>query len=229
MQPISAAQFESLFETRLADYDVDHDTVNAEQEEQDQLVARLKEANNKFLSARQADVNSSSGPVKAREQALQELENGYVKYKEIINNLDTGRKFYNDLAGHVSRFRDQCQKQVAARRMEKSEMEAELLSGDVGRLNLQETRRELRSEKARQAKQGNENVDLPGAEPLTAPMPTKPGPGPASAVAKAVGSPVSNGTPGVSSGGIWTPSMGIRFGDVSSLANGGYPQPRRPN
>ena len=232
MQPISAAQFEPLFEDRLAAYDVDHEVVVNEQEEQDQLVARLKEANKNFLSARQADASSSSGLVKARELALQELENGYVKYKEIISNLETGRKFYNDLAGHVGRFRDQCQKQVAARRMEKSEMEAELMSGEVGRLKLDETRRELRSEKARQAQKEGQHTAA-GQEPMTAPMPTKPGPGPASAVSAAVGSPVSASTP-VSAGGgggIWTPDMGIRFGGAPSMANGaaGYPQPRRPN
>ena len=229
MQPISAAQFEGLFENRLAAYDVDHEAVMAEQEEQDQLVARLKEANKNFLAARQADASSSSGPVKAREQALQELENGYVKYKEIISNLETGRKFYNDLAGHVCRFRDQCQKQVAARRMEKSDLEAELMSGDVGRLKLEETRRELRSEKARQALKDHQNAG-PGKEPMTAPVPTKPGPGPVSAVSAAVGSPVSTGTPASGGGGIWTPDMGIRFGGATSQANGtaGYPQPRRP-
>lgn len=230
MQPISAAQFETLFETRLETYEVDREDVVAEQEEQDRLIARVKEANKTFLAARQADASSTSGPVKAREQALQELENGYVKYKEIISNLETGRKFYNDLASHVSRFRDQCQKQVASRRMEKSEMEAELVSGDVGRLKLEETRRELRSEKARQAK-SKENVE-PGAgkdDPLTAPVPTKPGPGPVSAVSAAVGSTVSS-TPGINAGGIWTPDMGIRFGGGGGQVNGsaGYPQPRRP-
>lgn len=231
MQPISAAQFEPLFEDRLAAYDVDHEAAMNEQEEQDQLVARLKEANKNFLSARQADASSSSGPVKAREQALQELENGYVKYKEIISNLETGRKFYNDLAGHVSRFRDQCQKQVAARRMEKSEMEAELMSGEVGRLKLDGTRRELRSEKARQAQKEGQHTAA-GQEPMTAPMPTKPGPGPASAVSATVGSPVSASTPvSGGGGGIWTPDMGIRFGGAPSMANAaaGYPQPRRPN
>jgi programmed cell death 6-interacting protein len=228
MQPINAAQFEPLFEQRLETYQVDREAVIADQEEQDRLVARLREANKTFLASRQADASSSSGQVKAREQALQELENGYVKYKEIISNLETGRKFYNDLAGHVSRFRDQCQKQVAARRIEKSEMEAELMSGDLGRLKLEETRRELRSEKARQAQKENTEAKA-GKEPMTAPVPTKPGPGPASAVAAAVGSPVS--TPGMNAGGIWTPDMGIRFGGGGYQTNGqaGYPQPRRPN
>jgi programmed cell death 6-interacting protein len=228
MQPISPAQFESLFESRLETYEVDQEAVLTDQEEQDQLIVRLKEANKAFLSARQADSSSSSGQLKAREQALQDLENGYVKYKEIISNLETGRKFYNDLAGHVTRFRDQCQKQVAARRVEKSEMETELVSGDIGRLKIEETRRELRSEKARQAQKERSDGVSAAAEPLTAPVATKPGPGPATAVSAAVGSPLS--TPGINSGGIWTPDMGIRFGGVPSQMNGsaGYPQPRRP-
>lgn len=247
MQPINAAQFEALFESRLESYESDREEVNQEQEDQDTLLTRITSSNTSFLSARAADTSSTSGPVKAREQALQDLENGYVKYKEIISNLETGRKFYNDLASHVSRFREQCQKMVAARRVEKSEMEAELLSGEVGRLKLEETRRELRSEKARQAQKenavtqgadakGNSKGKAKGDEPLAAPVPTKPGPGPANAVAKAVGSPVSS-TPGINAGGIWTPDMGIRFGGGGGATNGaggaaggggGYPQPRRP-
>ena len=115
MQPISAAQFENLFDSRLSEYDQDQESLATEQEEQDQLIARLREANKNFERARMAESSSSSGPVKAREKALQDLETAYVKYKEIINNLETGRRFYNDLASHVGRFRDQCQKQVAAR------------------------------------------------------------------------------------------------------------------
>ncbi|KPI44089.1 pH-response regulator protein palA/RIM20 [Cyphellophora attinorum] len=226
MQPISHVQFESLFERRLGEYAKERESLTSEQEEQDGLIAELEDANSKFLAARQAESTSTSGPVKARERALQELETAYLKYKEIINNLDTGRRFYNDLASHVHRFRDQCQKQVASRRVEKSEMESELISGEVGRLKLEETRRELRSERARQQhKECNAASNgLGGQDPIPAPKPTHPPSTPA--VAKA-------GTPIVSGdvvGGTWNPAMGIRFGGPPSQAPGsaGYPQPRRP-
>ena len=60
-------------------------------------------ANAAFLVARRGDQST-----KKREQALQNLENAYFKYKEIISNLDVGRKFYNDLAKITNRFRDDC-------------------------------------------------------------------------------------------------------------------------
>ena len=232
MQPITAAQFESLFDTRLDAYEPDQESLVTEQEEQTSLLSRLRTSNTAFERARAAEQTSSSSQVKAREKALQDLETAYVKYKEIINNLETGRKFYNDLASHVGRFRDQCQKQVAARRVERQEMEHELVTGDVGRLKLEETRRELRSEKARQAKEngavgGVGPGPAPKQEPMTAPVPTKPSTTHADAMAAKAGSPMpAPSTPGVvGPGGIWTPDMGIRFGGA---AGGGYPQPRRP-
>ena len=221
MQPISAAQFENLFEKRLEAYESDRDTLGTDQDDQDQMIARLRESNKNFLNARQADSSSSTGQIKARESALQELENGYTKYKEIIQNLDSGRRFWNDLASHVTRFRDQCQKQVAQRRLEKTEMEAELVSGDVGRLKIEETRRALRSEKARQAKQDIAATTAAERAPIAAPIPTKPD-------ALPVAAPASPGS--TTAGGVWQPSMGIRFGGLTSQSNGmaGYPQPRRP-
>lgn len=229
MQPISAVQFEALFEVRLGEYEVDRESLIAEQDEQDQLIARLQESNRAFLAARQAENSSSSGQVRARERALQELETAYLKYKEIINNLDTGRRFYNDLASHVNRFREQCQKSVAERRMQRSQIEADLVGGDVGRLKLEETRRELRSERARQQQQdGHANNAGPPTDPIPAPRPTHPTATPAVAN---VASPMPGGFSGGSNaGGVWTPDMGIKFGGVSSQAGGaaGYPQPRRP-
>ncbi|RMZ88167.1 hypothetical protein DV736_g4611, partial [Chaetothyriales sp. CBS 134916] len=231
MQPISAAQFEPLFDSRLAEYDGEQADLEAEQERQDQLLAKLREANKAFERARREESSSSSGPVRAREKALQNLETAYVKYKEIINNLDTGRKFYNDLAGHVSRFREECQKQVAARRIEKTELETELVSGDIDRLKLEEIRQGLRSQKARQAHQANGiNAGKPTDEPMTAPIPQKVSGGtPAADVmaakagspAAVVASPATGGSPPgvIRPGGIWTPDMGIRFGGSAPPPN----------
>ncbi|RMZ81281.1 hypothetical protein DV737_g2539, partial [Chaetothyriales sp. CBS 132003] len=190
MQPISAAQFEPLFDSRLAEYDGEQADLETEQEGQDQLLAKLREANKAFEQARREELSSSSGPVRAREKALQNLEMAYVKYREIISNLDTGRKFYNDLASHVSRFRDECQKQVAARRIEKSELETELVSGDVGRLNLEEMRQELRNQKVREAHQANgiSAGNVTDDEPMTAPVPQKVSGGSQSAASARAGS-----------------------------------------
>lgn len=119
MQTIQASQFEDLFEEKLHLYDSDKVMVEQEQYDQDQIAAQVREANRAFTKAQHGDASS-----KAREKALQELENGYLKYKEILSNIEVGRKFYNDLAKHVGRFRDDCKAFVQQRRMEASQIEA---------------------------------------------------------------------------------------------------------
>ena len=119
MQVIQASQFEDLFESRLRDYDVDLQMVAKEQHDQDQIAAQVREANRAFTRAHTGDAST-----REREKALQELENGYLKYKEIISNIEVGRKFYNDLAKIVGRFRDDAKAFVHKRRMEASQIEA---------------------------------------------------------------------------------------------------------
>lgn len=119
MQAIQASQFEDLFEEHLRYYDSDQDMLTQEQRDQDQLSEQLREANQNFTRANKGDRSS-----KERETALQDLENGYLKYKEILSNLEVGRKFYNDLAKIVSRFRDDAKAFVHQRRMEASQLEA---------------------------------------------------------------------------------------------------------
>lgn len=118
MQKIEPANFENLFEQRLQLYEPDLELVSEERETQDNLVTKLQEANANFVAARRGDSSS-----KEREQALQKLENAYYKFKEIVSNLDVGRKFYNDLAKIVSRFRDDCREFIYQRRNEAEQLE----------------------------------------------------------------------------------------------------------
>jgi programmed cell death 6-interacting protein len=119
MQKIEAAQFENFFERRLEIYNTDKSRVSEEETEQDKLMKRVQDANAVFLAARKGDTST-----KQREQALQSLENAYFKYKEIISNLEAGRKFYNDLAKIVSTFRDECRNFAYQRRVEAAQMES---------------------------------------------------------------------------------------------------------
>jgi programmed cell death 6-interacting protein len=119
MQTIEAVQFESLFDKRLQMYDVDQNMIKDEERDQLDAIQRLQNANAAFLVARRGDQST-----KKREQALQNLENAYFKYKEIITNLDVGRKFYNDLAKIVSRFRDDARSFAYQRKSEASQLEA---------------------------------------------------------------------------------------------------------
>lgn len=190
MQKIEPAQFEHLFERRLERYDPERQMVVDEGVEQQQLELRIREANKDFLLARRGDMST-----KEREQALQRLENAFFKYKEIVNNLNTGRKFYNDLANIVNRFRDDCKNFAYQRRVEAGQWETELSSG-MSTLSLQQT----------QNLQEQMQRDIPPyhtrqspAEPLTAPMPTR-----APAAQPQLG--------------MWNPEMGIKFG--ASAPNG---------
>lgn len=196
MQKIEAGQFESLFERRLEDYEPDRDMLAQEQEDQDHLTARIIEANNGFVEARKGDLST-----REREKALQELETGYLKYKELVNNLDTARKFYNDLANHVSRFREACKTQVKQRRIEAQQLEAEITATAMSSLHLQETSASLQKQKKQETTRAN--TGPAHSQPvLTAPLPTR-----ASAV------------PTAAAGGVWAPDMGIKFGGNPTQAS----------
>ncbi|ERF70648.1 pH-response regulator protein palA/RIM20 [Endocarpon pusillum Z07020] len=209
MQKIEPAQFEDLFEERLQDYEVDREMLMKEQEDQDGIVSRLQDANAAFVNARKGDSST-----KEREQALQELENGYLKYKEIISNLDVGRKFYNDLANIVARFRDSCKAFVNQRRMEASHLESEISTSAMSAMRIHDTSATLQRQKHHEASRPPPPQSLE-QEPLTAPQPTR-----ASIV-----------PPGPTAG-MWTPEMGIKFGPPAQGSHNPhvapYPQ-ARPN
>ncbi|KAL9604993.1 MAG: hypothetical protein Q9219_000181 [cf. Caloplaca sp. 3 TL-2023] len=199
MQKIEPAIFENLFEDRLERYDEDKKLVSSEKESQSQLATRIQEANAAFTTARRGDSST-----KEREQALQRLENAYFKYKEIVSNLNTGRKFYNDLAAMVTRFTDDCRNFAYQRRVEAGQMETDL-STALSNLNLnlqdQKERQSLRSHYAatqhpppppsQHQQQQQQQYNSPVSEPMAAPTPTRaPQPEP----------------------GIWNPTQGIKFG-----------------
>lgn len=116
---IAAANFENFFDTLLERYQVAIDGVKNEATEQDRLLAQLESVNAAFVAAKRGDSSS-----REREQALQKLENAYFKYKEIVSNLEVGRKFYNDLSKIVGRFRDDCKSFSFSRRSEAAQLES---------------------------------------------------------------------------------------------------------
>jgi programmed cell death 6-interacting protein len=118
MEKIEPVQFDHLFEEQLAMYEPDLARVKAEQEEHDRVVTRLQEAHDTFLAARKGCASGS----REREQALQRLENAYLKYKELASNLDVGRKWYNDLAKIVVKFRDECKEFFYVRRQKADQL-----------------------------------------------------------------------------------------------------------
>ena len=145
MQPVSASQFESLFNERLKKYDVDQQQLKSEEGDQTRLLQRVSETNAGFQNAKKGD-----GSSKEREQALQDLENAYTTYKDIMRNLETGRKFYNDLSAITTRFRDECRNFAYARRTEAQGLETDL-STAMANLQLQQsTQQSLLNQKQQQ-------------------------------------------------------------------------------
>ncbi|KAF2720763.1 BRO1-domain-containing protein [Polychaeton citri CBS 116435] len=178
MQPVSASQFESLFDRRLRKYEPDEAEVKKEGDDQDALLDRMRAANASFQQAKKGDSSS-----KEREQALQDLENGYNTYKQILRDLEAGRKFYNDLSALTTRFRDECRNYVYARRAEAQGLESDLITAMQSLSVQQSTQRSLRSEKQAQAQKQqappvarmvSSGSGAQGGDALPAPTPQRP-------------------------------------------------------
>jgi len=129
------AHFEDFFDRRLDKlYEPEIEGVAKEEEEQDRVLGSVERANSEFeAQKRQAGGRAS----REREEALQRLDNAYFKYKEVVNNLEVARKFYNDLNKIVGPgFRDRVKKYVAERHMEARALEDEINMPSLSNLAL---------------------------------------------------------------------------------------------
>ncbi|CAK7262832.1 pH-response regulator protein palA/rim20 [Sporothrix epigloea] len=133
--PIVASHFDNFFAARLRDlYDRDQDTiVPQERADQEKTLEDVSRANREFVAQKKA---TTGGGGREREAALQKLDNAYYKYKEVVRNVEVGRKFYNDLSKIVSAFRDQSRAWVQQRRKEAQATEEELSMPVLSSLNL---------------------------------------------------------------------------------------------
>ncbi|KAF2479944.1 BRO1-like domain-containing protein [Neohortaea acidophila] len=223
MQPVVASQFEDLFNDRLKKYDVDQQALKAEETDQDRLLQRVSEADAHFQAAKKGDTSS-----KEREHALQSLENAYTAYKEIMRNLETGRKFYNDLSNITTRFRDECRNFVYARRSEARGLEEDVANAMAGLRLQQDTKRELLNQKQQQQQQQQQQHVSPSQARMTlselpAPMPQRAAaaPPPAgmpilfagqSGAGKGGGGGGGAGAGGGAVDGRWDAAKGVKFG-----------------
>ncbi|KAI0407979.1 BRO1-like domain-containing protein [Xylaria palmicola] len=131
---IVPAHFEDFFEKRLDSlYEPELEMVQKEGAEQEKLLSELIRANREFES--QKNMVGDKG-TREREQALQKLENAYYKYKELISNVEVGRKFYNDLSRIVGNFRDSAKTFVTERRREARMLEDELNLPPLSNMSL---------------------------------------------------------------------------------------------
>jgi len=203
-QVVVTAHFEDFFEQRLKKYDVDLEGLKSEAEEQDRLLALLESANASFVAARKGDTSS-----REREQALQKLENAYFQYKEIVSNLEVGRKFYNDLAKIVGRFRDGCKTFAYERREEAMNLENDFITS-LSSLSIHQQQPQ-QYQTPRSYNTRSSHAPPPQQPEIPAPVPTR------TSMAPMQSPPIMPS--------MWNPEMGIKFGGDPNT----NPQPNNQN
>ncbi|KAL2270692.1 hypothetical protein VTJ83DRAFT_63 [Remersonia thermophila] len=136
---IVPAHFDDFFTKRLDRlYEAELEMVEKEKADQEKIIADLERANREFESQKRS-LGKQGSHEKERERALQKLDAAYYKYKDIVNNLEGARTFYNDLSRIVEGFRIQCRNWVSARRKEAQELEEELSLPSLASLTLNPT------------------------------------------------------------------------------------------
>jgi hypothetical protein len=88
MVKIEAAQFEELFVEELKKYNVFLTAVDKEDEQQSLVLKRLSESYHQYQASQQKVQTAGT----KRDKALQNLNQAYLKYKEIKTNLSEGLK-----------------------------------------------------------------------------------------------------------------------------------------
>lgn len=125
---MSAVTFEDVSDNELAKYDKFIQGLTEGQKKQEEILSSIKSTNDAFIQSRKQDP-----AIKDREQALQFLDLAYYHYREIIRNLDEGLKFYNDMAGILTNFKEACKIWSSAR-----SREARLLYRDMASLSIRD-------------------------------------------------------------------------------------------
>ena len=131
-----------------------------------------------------------------------------MTYKEIMRNLETGRKFYNDLNAITTRFRDECRNFVYTRRTEAQNLESDVSTAMAGLHLQQSTQQSLMGQ--RYAQQQQQSHMAPAArmveEPIPAPMPQRANQPPPPVVSSV------NSPPALAMNSTWQEGMPILFG-----------------
>ncbi|KAI8147501.1 ALIX V-shaped domain binding to HIV-domain-containing protein [Fennellomyces sp. T-0311] len=125
---IEPAQFNDVFALELKKYEGLQSVVQELHNNQIRHISRLKELHEQF----QLIVRASTLAAK-REKAIRNLEQAFVKFKEIRSNMVEGIKFYSQYIDTLSQFRDACVDFALARRLEASELARYVYSSCVDR------------------------------------------------------------------------------------------------
>ncbi|GAB0138870.1 serine/threonine protein kinase prr1 [Epichloe bromicola] len=217
---IVPAHFEDFFERRLDTlYEPALEALDNEAAEQDRLLREVERANREFESQKR---RCGDGGSREREQALQKLDSAYFKYKEIVNNLEVGRTFYNDLNKIVSQgFRDVVKGWVAQRRVDARALEEELSMPPLSALNLSRNQTPPQSPVAAPY----QHPASPQRQPVSTARSSLANPAEASIQSWAgnnIQQPQSQAPQASPMTTTWNPAMGIKFGaNAGGLARAG--------
>ncbi|KAG2177234.1 hypothetical protein INT43_007891 [Umbelopsis isabellina] len=117
---IETSQFDPLFTTELGKYSDLLSQVKKHSQNQWMLLNKIQDANNEFVAKRRGNME-----VSRREKALQNLEQAYLKFKEIRTNLVEGIKFHSQFSKALVKYRDICVDFVMARQIEAVDLSRE--------------------------------------------------------------------------------------------------------
>jgi programmed cell death 6-interacting protein len=139
---IVPAHFEDFFEKRLDRlYEPDLESLDRESGEQDRLLTEVTRINREFEGQRKSMGDKGQ---QERAKTLQQLDNAFFKYKEIVHNLEQGRTFYNDLSRTAANdIRDPAKQWANRRRAEASKLEEWVASFCTASLQVLTADREL--------------------------------------------------------------------------------------
>ncbi|KAK4675224.1 pH-response regulator protein palA/rim20 [Podospora pseudoanserina] len=222
--PIVPAHFEDFFDKRLDSlYESELEALEKEQADQEKIMSEIQRANRDFES--QKKVIGESGN-REREKALQRLDNAYYKYKEIVSNIEVGRKFYNDLSRIVEQFRNQARSWVNERRQEARMLEDELSMPPLASLSMRSNQPQSPPPQAYQSPAPSSYyMQSPQRQPVRAPGVHSP---PVEAQIQSWADNVPQQQPKpmppiASMQGAWMPNMGIKFSEAGAGGSGGSP------
>ncbi len=123
---LAVAQFEDLFQARLQGLGRFESSLTENAVRQEDLLDRIKVANEVFLHARRTDPALAK-----REEALQRLDAAAHQHRELLANLQEGLRFYDQLSGLLTELREGCKQFAYARAQEAKELGLRLGMGGV--------------------------------------------------------------------------------------------------
>lgn len=120
---LSSDLFESTFVDHMKQFDEELRYVEEEKSKQKELETRISQAHVKF----QVQLERSSSSTSSERQCfISNLESSYVKFKELIENITQGLKFYQDFIGNAIKLVQDVEAYVSQRRIQARDLEMEL-------------------------------------------------------------------------------------------------------